>query len=107
MVERRGEPALALEARAEHRIRGERRRDELERHGPVEGQVGGAIDDPHPAPACHGVDPMAGERGADAELLRLVSHQGGRAEPGSRYVRPAATARTASTSSLSAPSLRT
>ena len=82
MVERRGEPALALEARAEHAVAGQARRQQLERDRAVERDVGGAVDHPHsPAPG-DGVDAVAGERRADGELLVVVGlRQGRRGEP--------------------------
>jgi len=114
-----GEPALALEARSEHRIVGETGVDQLERHGTPERQIGGAEHRGHAASSRDRVDAMARERrpyldlalraGARPGAASRAGRHGGqaRAERGSRYVRPAAAARMASTSSVSAPALST
>ena len=49
MIQACGQPALALEARAEDGIPGQRRHEEFQRDGPVEGQVGGPVDHAHAA----------------------------------------------------------
>ena len=70
VVQRGGEPALALEAGAEDGISSQARHQELQCDGPVEGQVGGPVDDAHSAASRDRVDAVTGERGADRELPR-------------------------------------
>jgi hypothetical protein len=65
MVDRGGEPRLAQEALPERRVPGELRSDQLQRDRPVEGELGGAEHDAHPAPTEDAVDPVAGELGSD------------------------------------------
>ena len=77
MVDRGGEPRLAQEALAEALVLGELGSEHLERDLAPERTVLGPVDDAHPAPPEQGLDPVAGELGADAgihcqgRLLRL------------------------------------
>ena len=68
VIERRQQAPLALEPRPERRIGRQRRRDQLQSDRALEQQVGGAVDDAHPARARLGLDPMAGELVSDAQL---------------------------------------
>ena len=80
MIQRRGEPALALEARAEHAVAGEAGREHLQRDRPIERHVRRAVDDAHPSAPGHRVDAVARERRADAQLVlpvRLGRRRGG------------------------------
>jgi hypothetical protein len=69
VVDRGGKAALALEARAEHGVAGERRRDQLQRHAAVEDEVACPQHDAHAAASGDALDPVAGEDRAD---LRFV-----------------------------------
>ena len=109
MVDRGGEPALALEAGAEHRIGGERGAISFSATGRSSARSVARYTipmPPRPATArCGGRRTSSRPRarpslGARREASRAPS-------PGSSRCRPAATARTASTSSVSAPSLST
>jgi hypothetical protein len=62
MVDRGGQPALALEARAEHVVLRHRWLDQLQRHVAAQRKIGGAVDHRHAAAPRHLVDAMAGER---------------------------------------------
>ena len=68
VVEPRGEPRLAQEALAEPLALGELAGDHLQRHRPFEAEVGGAVDDAHPAAGDQRVDPVAGDGRADGEV---------------------------------------
>ena len=70
MVDRRGGAALRFEAGAEHRVERRVRRDQLQRDGPLQREVGGAEDHAHPAPARDRLDPMPGEDGPHCRLAR-------------------------------------
>ena len=67
MVERCGEPRLAQEAGAEALVLGQLRRDQLERDGTLERQVGRPVDDAHAAAADQRLHPVAGEGRARSE----------------------------------------
>ncbi len=71
VVEAGGKPRLAQEAVAEGLVAGELAGDHLQRHRPVERQVGRPVDDPHPATRDQRVEPVAGEGRADG---RVVCH---------------------------------
>ena len=80
MIQRGGEAALALEARAEHAVAGEVGREHLQRDRPIERHVRRAVDDAHPSPPGHCVDAVAREGRADAQLVfpvRLGRRRGG------------------------------
>ena len=47
VLDRGGQPRLALEALAEHRVLRALGRDQLDRHRALERQLGGAVDDAH------------------------------------------------------------
>ena len=68
MLQRHRELRLAGEAFLEALVERELRGDELQRHRPLQTQVVGAIDDPHPAPADKLLDPVAEEIGSDLDL---------------------------------------
>ena len=96
MVDRRREPALALEARAEHRVLGEARRDQLQRDRPVE-RRGRWRDRRRPsrrARRCRprggraNVEPIASSPVADAGPRRPRGRRVAKRapSPGSRYV---------------------
>ncbi len=63
VVERGGRLRFAQEPRAGHRVRRERRREELERHEPLQPDILGLIDHAHAAAAEQAHDPIpAGEQ---------------------------------------------
>ena len=68
MLERGGDPALALEAGAELVVPGDARRDQLQRDPAIERQIGRPIHDAHAAAAGDGLDAMTGELRAHPEL---------------------------------------
>ncbi|MBS1152727.1 MAG: hypothetical protein H6Q89_4425 [Myxococcaceae bacterium] len=86
VVDRGEQPRLALEPLGHPRLEVEILAQHLHRHGATEGQLGGAVDQPHSAAAEQGVDPEAavedqragGERGGadpgvgEARQARLV-----------------------------------
>ena len=80
MVDVRGELALRREPRTEGGLLAERGGDQLERDGPVEREIGGAVHDRHASPPRQRVDPVAGEDRADGELAERLRGEGG--EPG-------------------------
>ena len=65
MIERGSKARLAQEALAERAIVRELGRDQLQRDGPVERELGRPVDDPHAAAADDTVDPVAGELGSE------------------------------------------
>ena len=71
MLDRRAEPGLSLEPRAERFVAGQVGRDHLERDETVERQLRGPVHDAHPAAPGHSLDPAAGELGPDGQ----VGHQ--------------------------------
>jgi hypothetical protein len=93
VVDRSGEPRLALEALAELVVRGKLRGDQLHRALPLERDVGGPENDPHSAAPGqlveavagdhitnrkrdHGRDPdMLGSAGCSAPVRRRLSHE--------------------------------
>ncbi len=81
VVEPGGEPRLAQEALAEAVAVGELAGDHLQRHRPLEAEVGGAVDDPHPAAGEQLFDPVAGDLRADREFphIRVISSDRARA----------------------------
>ena len=80
VVERGRQPALALEAGAEDRVARERGREHLQRDRAVERQVGGPVDDAHPAAPGDRVDAVAGEGRADGQLVAAgIGRDGGEA----------------------------
>ena len=62
--------ASALEARDRIRVLGVLGRDDLQRHRAVELDVGGLVDDAHPAAVEHALDPVAREQGPGSSLVR-------------------------------------
>ena len=68
VLERGHQPPLALEARDERPVGGERGGDQLQRDRALEPEVRGLIDDAHPAAPRLGLDAMTRERPADARL---------------------------------------
>jgi len=68
MVERGGQPRFAHETLAE--VAGQARREQLERHGPPQMHVLGAVDDAHPAAAEHVLDAVARDLGAGRKVGR-------------------------------------
>ncbi len=65
VLESRGETRLAEEAAAELLVVGELAGDHLERHRPLQGQLGRPVDDPHAAAGDQRVEPVAAKRRAD------------------------------------------
>ena len=65
MIERGREARLAQEALAERAIVGELGRDQLQRDGAVERELGRPVDDAHAAAADDAVDPVAGQLGSE------------------------------------------
>ena len=65
MIERGREARLAQEALAERAIVRQLGRDQLQRDGPVERELGRPVDDPHAAAADDTVDPVAGQLGSE------------------------------------------
>ena len=61
MFDRRRHPRLPFEPRAEVRVRRPLGRDQLQRDGSVEPELGGSIDNTHPAAPGYGFDATAGE----------------------------------------------
>ena len=74
VVDRRGDPRLALETLTELLIRRQLRRNELHRHPPLERDVGGLEDHPHPPTPRQLVEPVAGNHVTDRER----NHRSGR-----------------------------
>ena len=70
MVDRRRQPGLALEALAKALVDRQLGCDELERDRALEGELGGAVDDAHPAAPDQLVDSMPGEDGPRLEVQR-------------------------------------
>ncbi len=84
VVEAGGEAGLAQEALAEGLVVGEVAGDHLQRHRSVERQVGGPVDDAHPAARDQRVDSIAAQRGADCRFCHgavIPPWPGGRAPP--------------------------
>ena len=63
-----GDLGLVLEPLAERRVGGQVGRDQLQRHLPVEPQLGSAVDDAHAAPAGDRLEPVPGDLRADCCL---------------------------------------
>ena len=80
MVEAGRDARLAQEAPAEVVLVGEVAGDHLQRHRPFQPEVGGPVDDPHPAAGDQRLDPVAGERGADGGIphAAVIPPHGGR-----------------------------
>ncbi len=62
---RGGELRLGQEPLPEARVLGQPGRQQLQRHLPLQPQILGQIDDAHPTPAQHRLQPIAGEVAAD------------------------------------------
>jgi hypothetical protein len=79
VVDRRGHPPLALEALAELAVAGPVGRQQLQRDGPAEAQLGRAVDHAHAAAAGDRFDAAAGELVAWFELghPRIVTRSRG------------------------------
>ena len=77
MVDRCGDPALALEASTKHGIARVTGGDQFESDSPIECQVGRPVHNTHATAACDGIDPVPGERGADREVLVGSGRAGG------------------------------
>ena len=73
MIERRGDLRLRDEAAAEGRVVGERGRDQLDGHVPVEGEVGRPVDDAHAALARHLVEAVTREDRPDGGVVHGAS----------------------------------
>ena len=69
MVDRRGQLRLVQEAVTERFVHGEAGGQQLQRDAPLEPQILGQVDDAHATPAQQGLDPIAGELGADPRVL--------------------------------------
>ena len=68
VVERRRQPSLTQEPLPETPISRQLRRDQLQRHPPVEPQVVRQIHDAHPATAHHRLQPVTGQLRADPRV---------------------------------------
>jgi hypothetical protein len=75
VIERGRQLRLTQEALAEARVGSQLRRHQFERHAPLQPQVLREVDDPHPAPAQHRLQPVAGQIRAEAGI-RLDAHRG-------------------------------
>jgi hypothetical protein len=100
VLDRRGEPRLEREARAQSRIPRPVGGDHLDRHGATEVELRRAIHDAHAAAAGHLLDAAAGDLAARRELLRWVRvgdrrqgvrswHSGERSRTGGGHRHPA------------------
>ena len=69
MVDRGGQLRLAQEAVTERLVLGEAGGQQLERNPPLEPQILGQVDDAHAAEAQQRLDPVAGELGADPQVV--------------------------------------
>ena len=72
MLERRREPSLGLETGHRVRVLGVLGRDDLQRHGALEVDVGGLVDNPHPAAVEDALDPVAGEQRAGLQAREAL-----------------------------------
>lgn len=68
VVERGRDLRLAQEPRAETCVLRQSRRQQLQRHGAIQPQVVGEVDDPHPASAQQPLDPVARQVRTDARI---------------------------------------
>ena len=68
MFDRGGHPGLPFEPRAEVRVCRPLGGDELQRNGAVEPELGGSIDDTHPAAPGYGFDAAAGESRVEGQI---------------------------------------
>ena len=68
MLDRRGHSGLPFEPRPEVRVGRPLGGDELQRDDAVEPELGGAIDDTHPAAPSHGFDAAAGESRVQGQI---------------------------------------
>ena len=87
VLDRRGGLGLGDEARAEVRLLGERRRDDLQRDDAVEVEVAGAIDDAHAAAPGESLDAVVDEDVTWRELRHAAATLPARAQP---FVGPSA-----------------
>src|SRR4028118_1632842 len=76
MLQRTGDPRLAVEALAEAGILGELGGDDLDRGTPAEVQVLGTVDQAHAAARDQLLDPVTGENSADMRVCCRVRHHG-------------------------------
>ena len=90
MLHRRRQPALAAEPQRVGVVAGELRGEDLERPDPIEGEMAGAVDDPHAAAADLGLDQVTGELRARVEIRRHLSRP---AAPGTSSHSPYAASR--------------
>jgi hypothetical protein len=74
VVERRRQLGLPEEALAEAGVARQLRRDQLQGDLPLEPEVLRQVDDAHPAPADHRLDPVTRQIGADVGI-RLDAHR--------------------------------
>jgi hypothetical protein len=82
VLDRRGRLGLGDEALAEARVLGERRRDDLQRHEPIEPELGCAVDDPHSAAPRETLDAVVDEHVAWRELRHMNVTSSGLTIPG-------------------------
>ena len=93
VIDRRRQPALPLEPGAEHRVADGIRRDQLQRHRPIQRQVGRPEHHPIP-PWPTKLDPMPGEVRADGHVRLAMGETRVRAGGRGRHLRaPGAKAR--------------
>jgi hypothetical protein len=74
VVERGRQARLAQESLPEARIPGQLGSDQLHRHFALQAQIGGQVDDAHPAPAQHRLQPIPGQIRAH-EPIGLDAHR--------------------------------
>ena len=67
VVERGYRPGLSAQALPDHRVACDCGLDQLQRHGPVEPQLAGTVEDPDPAEADDALDLVSAEDGAGRE----------------------------------------
>ena len=76
MIQRRRQARLAQEPLPELLVLSELGRQQLQRDMPVEPLVVGEVDDRHPTPTEHPLDPVAGDLGSDARVnINGASHE--------------------------------
>ena len=80
MFDRRGHPGLPFEPRAEARVCRPLGGDELQRDGSVEPELGGSIDDTHPATPGYGFDATAGESRVQDQIEHCRECDGARSD---------------------------
>ena len=75
VVQRRGDPHLALEPLAELLVLGQRGGEDLQRIDPVQRDIGDAVDQSHPATADEVVDPVTADYRTVLQLVASYRHR--------------------------------